>query len=686
MKLSFLLAISIGYSNLGLATSFNEEVYYSIRRKKCAAVSTKEIEDLSCKLSPQFNKPTNLASYAESFVFTDLAEHEKAQLDCSIIQTEKIIRSRELQEMLLVNSCAEIPKMRRFIQRLETLETEIARAKKRSNYQVMRLPREEAEKEKLLLQRLEAEKRATQAELRLSKEMDVLLSSPSVSGFADDLLEKRFFKKEKDDATICSELKKKLPDLLQADVAGRLKAKDYLENQSEEWLKDDDIKSQLWQGGGKEDLIKRLTQGQDLSESTVCRMEALYGDGKVHGERMKTILSLGIGGAVFATGKLAALAFLKKAHTAYKATRALALAEFAVGGVLTGDMVYGACKDKLDAVSTKKSCQATSHREFKNLLYKQVDANACLKAKAVGAIFAGLSGLGLKAALRGPIDPPPRPPVSAPPTAPTLLPSTGAASARDQATTVGKGSTLSRDGTVSEVINGRPTELKTFSANPYNYSLVYKTIEPYSAFTQQLGYLNRNLPGVAYTAPKNATDLNALQKLFNDKAPAQHKIMTEWYDAPGEIDNLVYIKNWSQGKMPLDGGHDQMVHVLAHAAVPREVAEKSIRNHQRIQELLDKLDVGPYPRGLRNALADDVVSNLDALYRPELGMDLTERFLNWQIFVGTMSLSGPRAEKILASYPSLQEQVRATARSLERLTEDEARVYYQQMMTKLGAK
>ncbi len=382
---------------------FNQQIYEEIAKVKCQEVSEKELWILQCQLSPQKKVIRDLDRLAETIIFTDLANCESSRLECLQKEIKYILSSTEIQDKLVTSTCGRLVQVRDSMSNIDFLEKWIKTYKSVNDASIRPIPPEDIKSNKMIIDNFERRRLLYQEQINTLRENDVLLSSPHIFQKISNLLQPSFWQNKKNDVEICAILKKEIPDLLKKDLEDHQQGTLLIKSNSNknEGPEDDQLKRQLWNSSCRNDLIKKMGAQSDLSNSTFCRMEGRYGLGAIHGDKLKTIASFGLGFGVAGVGRLAGLAAAKRAANVYSIARTIAVTEILVGATLTGYQISQACKEKLNSVSGKKTCTALTDSEFKNLFYQQQETNECVIASTTGVIFSGLSALGAASVLRG---------------------------------------------------------------------------------------------------------------------------------------------------------------------------------------------------------------------------------------------------------------------------------------------
>lgn len=393
----------IFFKNLVFAKTFNEQVYEEIYKKECAAVNADEIKTLQCFSATPITETKNFDAVSEQIVFSDIANCEISKLSCLQKNIEMVLSSVEIQDQMLATTCSRLSELRESLSGIEWSEKWIESYKKINDPLLRKIHEEEFKTNNLVLEELNKRKILYQSQVALLQNNDPLLSSPRMYQKIEKYLEKSFSMTSKSDKEICEDLSKELPSILEQDLKDHKESKRMIEEKLKNGngLNSSDFKRQLWGSSCAIDFATKANKVSDLSKSTICRMDARYGLGAFHGDKLKTIASLGLGFGVSGAGRLAGLLAAKKMKTAYSIASATAITEFVVGAGISGYQISQACKEKMKSTSDKKTCESVNLTEFKNLFYQQQDYNSCVIAASTGIVFTGLSALGLNSVIKG---------------------------------------------------------------------------------------------------------------------------------------------------------------------------------------------------------------------------------------------------------------------------------------------
>lgn len=400
-RISSVFILFLGVSQNLWGKPFSQQLYEERNNIRCENATSAEIETLQCQLKSNRNFK-DLDKLSEHIIFSDLADKERDRLKCLNTETDAIKTSSEIQSVALKNTCSRIENLRVALKNVEFLKREIKTYETLNDGSIRIVPPEEEKSNDLLLNELKSKLALTQESIRFLRENDSLLSLPSVFESVTSQLEVPFYRKKKTDQEICAELKTTLPKLLEKDSIATKQSHQFVAKRmkSDDWVDDVAFKRQLWGSPGRADLFSQLKKTSDLSKSALCRFEGRYGEGAVHADKMKLIASLGIGFEIAALGKLASLLFIKRMETAYKVARVATVVEIMTGTALVAHDISEECREKINAISDKKSCEAISESQMKNLFFKEQDAKNCLIASASGALFAGMSAVGIKGLIK----------------------------------------------------------------------------------------------------------------------------------------------------------------------------------------------------------------------------------------------------------------------------------------------
>jgi len=402
-KLVSVFIFLIGVSQYIWATPFSQQLYEERNKIRCEIASASEISLLQCQLKSN-RTYKDLDKLSEHLVFSELATRELDSLKCLNAETEVIKTNDDVRSSALKYTCSRIDSLRRMLKSADFLEKEIKSYEKINDGAIRIVPAEESKSNDLLLNELRAKLTLTQENIRLLRENDLLLGLPSVFEFVSEEVNEPFYRNKKDEKNICTELTKKLPQLLAKDAQDMKQSQMFIEKRmkNDYWIDDTSFKRQLWGSSGRTDLISQLKKTADLSKSTFCRLEGRYGQGAVGADKLKLIASLGVGFEIAAVGRLVGLLFIKRMETAYKVARVAAAVEILAGTAYTAHDISEACREKLNAMSEKKSCEAIGETQMKTLFFKEQEAKDCLIASASGAIFAGMSAIGIRGLVKKP--------------------------------------------------------------------------------------------------------------------------------------------------------------------------------------------------------------------------------------------------------------------------------------------
>lgn len=391
------------FKNLVFAKTFNEQVYEELYKKECAAVTDAEIKTLQCFSATPIAEAKNIDAISEQIVFSDIANCEISKLSCLQKNIEMVLSSIEIQDQMLATTCSRLSELRETLNGIKWSEKWIESYKKINDPLLRKIQDEEFKTNNLVLEELNKRKLLYQSQVALLQNNDPLLSSPRMYQKIEKYLEKSFSMTSKSDKEICEELSKELPLILEQDLKDHKESKRMIEEKLKNGngFNNSDFKRQLWGSSCAIDFASKANKVSDLSKSTICRMDARYGLGAFHGDKLKTIASLGLGFGVAGAGRLAGLLAAKKMKTAYSIASATAITEFVVGAGISGYQISQACKEKMKSTSDKKTCESINLTEFKNLFYQQQDYNSCVIAASTGIVFTGLSALGLNSVIKG---------------------------------------------------------------------------------------------------------------------------------------------------------------------------------------------------------------------------------------------------------------------------------------------
>lgn len=399
-----LIFLSIFFlQSISSAKTFNEQVYEEIYKKECTVVNSEEIKTLQCFSGTPITETKNLDAISEQIVFSDIANCEVSKLACLQKNIEMILSSAELQDQMLSTTCNRFSELRASLEGIEWSDKWIQSYTKVNDPLLRNIPDEEYKSNKLVIEELQKRKLLYQSQMSFLQSHDLLLSSPRVYQKIEDYLTSSFSKISKSDKDICELLSKELPSVLEEDLKNHKESKRIIEEKirNGKGFNSSDFKRKLWDSSCAIDFATKTSKISDLSKSTICRMDARYGLGAHHGDKLKAIASLGLGYGVAGAGRLAGLFAARKMKTAYSIASATAITEFVVGAGISGYQVAQACKEQVKSISDKKSCEAVDLAEFKSLYYRQQDHNSCVIAASTGIIFTGFSALGMSSVIKG---------------------------------------------------------------------------------------------------------------------------------------------------------------------------------------------------------------------------------------------------------------------------------------------
>lgn len=380
-----------------LAQAFNQQIYEEMYKVKCAKADAVEISALHCKTKTvQVPEELNLDSAAEHIVFTDLAIREQQRLSCLTETTKYLIQDKDMQQRAVNTTCSHLDGVSSAIDNIEFLKKWIKSFETINDPTIRVVPREQMERNDLILRDLRARLGLYEEYLKTFKEFDPLLGSSEIYEFVESELKPNFLGIKKDPVAICEKLKSKVGLLLQKDLQKHQENSKLIQNRIESkegFTKDTEIKTKLWNTVGRSELVKTFSNEADFEKSTYCRMEGRYGVGAVNAEKLILLASFGLGGGISLIGKIGSIEKIRKISALRKLMKFATYASIVTGFSFTANSINEACQQKLTAVSGKDVCE--SREDFKSNYYRTQQGNECLIASAGGILMSGLSIMGL---------------------------------------------------------------------------------------------------------------------------------------------------------------------------------------------------------------------------------------------------------------------------------------------------